>query len=202
MNRIEPADQAGVRRANLALLVRLLREHGALSRAQLAVRSGLSKATVSSLVTDLERRGLVDTAGVVAGGQGRPGRPVRLRSAGACGIGLEVHVGHVGVLVTSLAGDASRYRRIACDVPAVGPERALDLLAELASEALAARPGSLGPPAGLTVSVPGLVHTGAGAVTLAPRLRWRDVAVADGLAARTGVPLERITVDNDANLAT
>ncbi len=36
----------------------------------------------------------------------------------------------------------------------------------------------------MTVSVPGLVDRGAGTVTFAPRLRWRDVAVADGLAAR------------------
>ena len=42
------------RSGNLALLVRTLREHGALSRAQLAVHSGLSKATVSTLVSDLE----------------------------------------------------------------------------------------------------------------------------------------------------
>ena len=48
-----PADRTGLRRANLALLVRTLRDHGQISRAQLAVRSGLSKATVSSLVGDL-----------------------------------------------------------------------------------------------------------------------------------------------------
>lgn len=202
MHRIEPADQAGVRRANLALLIQTLREHGAQSRAQLAVRSALSKATVSSLVTDLERRGLVDTDSPVSGGRGRPGRPVQLRAAGACGVGLEVNVGHVGVLVAGLDGESVLCRRVACDVPSAGPERTLDLLAELTEEALAASSAVLGPAAGVTVSVPGLVHTGSGSVTLAPRLRWRDIAVADGLAARTGVPLEHIGVDNDANLAT
>jgi predicted NBD/HSP70 family sugar kinase len=196
-----PVDQAGLRRGNLALLVRTLREHGALSRAQLAVRSGLSKATVSSLVADLELRGLVHSAGVSAGGQGRPGQLVDLRPTSVCGIGLDVHVGHVGALVTDLTGDPIFSRRIACDVPAIGPERAVDQLAELAGHALDAAADAAGPPAGVTVSVPGLVDTGAGTVTFAPRLRWRDVAVADGLAARTGLPLERIAVDNDANLA-
>jgi predicted NBD/HSP70 family sugar kinase len=191
-----PADQAGLRRGNLALLVRTLREHGALSRAQLAVRSGLSKATVSSLVTDLEARGLVHDAGVSAGGQGRPGQLVDLRPDSVCGVGLDVHVGHVGALVTDLAGDIVFQKRTTVDVPNLGPERALDQVAQLAAEAMA----GLANTAGVTVSVPGLVDTHAGTVPFSPRLRWRDVAVADGLAARTGLPLSRIVVDNDANL--
>lgn len=196
MGQSRPADQAGLRRGNLALLVRTLREHGALSRAQLAVRSGLSKATVSSLVTDLETRGLVHDAGVSAGGQGRPGQLVDLRPDSVCGVGLDVHVGHVGAFVTDLGGQILFQRRVACDVPGMGPEKALDQLGQLAAEAMAGLENAVG----VTVSVPGLVDTAAGTVTFSPRLRWRDVAVADGLAARTGLSLDRIVVDNDANL--
>jgi predicted NBD/HSP70 family sugar kinase len=195
-----PVDQAGLRRGNLALLVRTLREQGALSRAQLAVRSGLSKATVSSLVTDLELRGLVHSAGISAGGQGRPGQLVDLRPTSVCGVGLDVHVGHVGAAVTDLSGELLFSRRVAADVPNIGPERAIDQLAELTRTALAEVRGVVGPPAGITVSVPGLVDRDAGTVTYAPRLRWRDVALADGLAARTGLALDRVAVDNDANL--
>jgi predicted NBD/HSP70 family sugar kinase len=191
-----PADQAGLRRGNLALLVRTLREHGALSRAQLAVRSGLSKATVSSLVTDLEARGLVHDAGVSAGGQGRPGQLVDLRPDSVCGVGLDVHVGHVGVLVTDLGGEVLFRERTLVDVPVIGPERALDLVAQHATDALADLKNAVG----VTVSVPGLVDTVAGTVPFSPRLRWRDVAVADGLAARTGLALDQIVVENDANL--
>jgi predicted NBD/HSP70 family sugar kinase len=200
VGRSRPVDQAGLRRGNLALLVRTLREHGALSRAQLAVRSGLSKATVSSLVTDLELRGLVHSTGVAAGGQGRPGQLVDLRPTSVCGVGLDVHVGHVGAAVTDLSGELLFRRRVAADVPAMGPERAIDQLAELAATALAEVKDLVGPPVGVTVSVPGLVDRAAGVVTFAPRLRWREVALADGLAARTGLALDRIAVDNDANL--
>jgi predicted NBD/HSP70 family sugar kinase len=195
-----PVDQAGLRRGNLALLVRTLREHGALSRAQLAVRSGLSKATVSSLVTDLELRGLVHSAGVSAGGQGRPGQLVDLRPTSVCGVGLDVNVGHVGVAVTDLSGELLFSHRVTADVPNMGPERAIDQLAELTKAALTEVEDVVGPPAGITVSVPGLVDRDAGIVTFAPRLRWRDVALADGFAARTGLALDRVAVDNDANL--
>ncbi|TDV41440.1 ROK family transcriptional regulator [Actinophytocola oryzae] len=196
MGQSRPADQAGLRRGNLALLVRTLREHGALSRAQLAVRSGLSKATVSSLVTDLEARGLVHDAGVSAGGQGRPGQLVDLRPDSVCGVGLDVHVGHVGALVTDLSGEVLVHRKVVVDVPGIGPERALDQLALVANEAMAGLKNAIG----VTVSVPGLVDTNAGTVPFSPRLRWRDVAVADGLAARTDLPLDQIVVENDANL--
>ncbi|HET9137965.1 ROK family transcriptional regulator [Actinophytocola sp.] len=200
MGQSRPADQADLRRGNLALLVRTLREHGALSRAQLAVRSGLSKATVSSLVTDLEQRGLVHSAGVSAGGQGRPGQLVGLRPTSVCGIGLDLHIGHVAALVTDLSGAVLLRRRVACDVPGLGPDRALDALAGLAREALDAVAAAGGYAAGLTVSAPGLVDIGAGVVRFAPRLRWREVSVADGMAARTGLALSAVGVDNDANL--
>jgi len=85
-------------------------------------------------------------------------------------------------------------------VPGLGPERALDALAGLAREALDAVAAAGGHAAGLTVSVPGLVDTEAGVVRLAPRLRWREVPVADGMAARTGLALSQVAVDNDANL--
>jgi predicted NBD/HSP70 family sugar kinase len=195
-----PADQAGLRRGNLALLVRTLREHGALSRAQLAVRSGLSKATVSTLVNDLETRGLVRAAGVSAGGQGRPGQLVELRPRSVCGIGLDIHVDHVGAAVTDLSGGVLFRRRVACDVPNLDPERVLDQLAALASDALSVVVASGGYPAGVTVSVPGLADIDAGVIRFAPRLRWREVPVADALAARTGMALGDIAVDNDANL--
>lgn len=197
MGQSRPADQAGLRRGNLALLVRTLREHGELSRAQLAVRSGLSKATVSSLVTDLEARGLVHDVGVSAGGQGRPGQLVALRPDSVCGVGLDVHVGHMGVLVTDLGGEVVAQKRITLDVPGLGPEKAMDQLAQLAADATKDLKNAVG----VTVSVPGLVDVAAGSVTFSPRLRWRDVALVDGLAARTGLPLDRIAVDNDANLA-
>jgi predicted NBD/HSP70 family sugar kinase len=180
------------------LLVRTLREHGALSRAQLAVHSGLSKATVSTLVSDLELRGLVHSAGVSAGGQGRPGQLVDLRPRSVCGIGLDIHVGHVGVAVVDLAGGVVHKRRTVLDVPTLDPEAALDQLAVLASEALTAVRGH---PAGVTVSVPGLVDIDAGVVRFAPRLRWREVPLADALAARTGLSLADIAIDNDANLS-
>ncbi|MFC6089872.1 ROK family protein [Saccharothrix lopnurensis] len=183
------------REANLALLLRTLRAHGPVSRAQLAARSGLSKATLSPLLVDLDHRGLTQTAGTTTT-QGRPGGLVRLRPGAACGIGLDIRPGSLGATVTDLTGEVHLRRRRACDTTV--PEHALDQLADLTRRALddVARAGWTG----VTVAVPGRADHRAGTVTATP-LRWRGVAVVDGLAARTGLPIDRLDVDNEAHLA-
>ncbi|WP_173124600.1 ROK family transcriptional regulator [Kibdelosporangium persicum] len=195
----QPTDRAALRRANLAWVIRVLREQGGLSRAQLAVLSGLSKATVSTLVAELTTRRLVRSGGVAAGGQGRPGQIVELDTDGARGIGLEVHLDHLAATSVDTAGNVVADRQVPFDVLSAGVERTIDKLAEVAGKELGDVVGAY--PAGITVSVPGLVDTGRGVVRLAPRLRWREVPLADGLAGRLGFPLDRISVDNDANLA-
>ncbi|MFE2753563.1 ROK family protein [Actinosynnema sp. NPDC059335] len=189
------AQGEGRREANLALLLRTLRARGPLSRTQLAAGSGLSKATVSPLLANLEHRGLTQRAGTTTT-QGRPGQLVQLRPGAVCGIGLDVHPGHLGATVTDLTGEVHLRRRTSCDTSA--PEHALDRLADLTRKALTDVPDADW--AGVTVAIPGRADRATGTAT-AHRLRWREVAVVDGLAARTGLPIGRLDVDTEANLA-
>src|SRR3954471_17498181 len=89
------ADQLTVRRTNLGLVLRRLREGGPRSRATLAAELGLTRSAVSTLVTELAERGLVRIGGTERGGVGRPGTTVELDGHGICGLGAEVNVNHV-----------------------------------------------------------------------------------------------------------
>ncbi|ONI80373.1 hypothetical protein ALI22I_44380 [Saccharothrix sp. ALI-22-I] len=189
------AQTEGRREANLALLLRTLRARGPLSRAQLAAGSDLSKATVAPLLADLEQRGLTQRAGTTTT-QGRPGQLIQLRPGAVCGIGLDVHPGHVGATITDLTGEVHLRRQTSCDTNA--PEHALDQLADLARKAL--KDVAKADWTGITVAVPGRADRETGIAT-ATRLRWREVAVVDGLAARTGLPITRMDIDNETNLA-
>ena len=83
-----PADQATVRRSNLALVLRHLRDSGPRSRAKIAQETGLNKATVSSLVAELAQRRLVSAGDVDrAGSVGRPGLPTTSSGCTAPGSG-------------------------------------------------------------------------------------------------------------------
>ncbi|HRK46685.1 MAG TPA: helix-turn-helix domain-containing protein, partial [Nocardioides sp.] len=57
------ADQLTVRRTNLGLVLRRLRDHGPRSRATLATELGMTRSAVSTLVTELAERGLVRVVG-------------------------------------------------------------------------------------------------------------------------------------------
>src|SRR6478735_7204148 len=109
------ADQGTVRRANLSLVLRSLREGGARSRARLAADLGLNKATVSSLVTELRERGLVREGNAERGAVGRPGTIVEIDGAGAYGLGAEINVHHVSTRAVDLAGAVVSERRTEVD---------------------------------------------------------------------------------------
>src|SRR3954447_3165059 len=89
------ADHGAVRRVNLALTLAALRS-GPRTRAQLAAGTGLTKATVSSLVTDLAHRGLAHSQEPTrAGGVGRPGQRVELVGQRVIAVGLELNVDYL-----------------------------------------------------------------------------------------------------------
>ncbi|HEX6447351.1 MAG TPA: ROK family protein [Streptosporangiales bacterium] len=196
------ADQTTMRRINLSLVLRHLREDGPASRARIATATGLNKATVSSLVAELVRRGLVTDGGIDRkGAVGRPGRVVELAGRGICGVGVEVNVDYVCVLALDLRDDVLYERRRALDVGSLPVEAVLDEVAGLVTDAFAelARCGAV--PAGVTVAVPGTVDIEAGNVRVSANLRWRDVGIADAVLERLGRTDVPVGAGNDANLS-
>ena len=131
------ADQGTVRRANLSLVLRSLREGGARSRARLAADLGLNKATVSSLVTELRERGLVREGSAERGAVGRPGTIVEIDGAGAYGLGAEINVHHVSTRAVDLAGAVVSERRTSVDTRGLEPDEVVDRLVELVHGTLA-----------------------------------------------------------------
>ena len=202
----QPADQVTVRRNNLALVLRHLRDAGPRSRARIAADTGLNKGTVSSLVADLLERGLVREGDLQRGRSvGRPAQIVELDGRGVAGIGVEINVDYLTALVLDLGNTVVFERRVGLDVPALPEDAVLDAVADLAARAVreCARLGLT--PVGMTLAVPALVDVGAGVVAFAPNLHWRQVPVVQGMAERLtaalGVLPFPVQVDNDANLA-
>jgi predicted NBD/HSP70 family sugar kinase/predicted transcriptional regulator len=196
------ADHGTVRRNNLSLIVRTLRDAGPRSRARLASETGLNKATVSSLVAELVDRGLVDEGEMQREGVvGRPGQIVGLNGRRVAGIGLELNVDYVAVIGLSLRGDTLVSRRLPLDAPTLGPERVLDGMAELLAEVVETLAEEGTATVGVTVAIPGLMDVDRGILTYAPNLSWRDVPVVDSLKARLDRDDIAIRVDNDANLS-
>lgn len=194
-----PADQATVRRLNLGLLMRSLAAGGPRSRARLAEDTGLNKATVSSLVTELVDRGLATEGIIQRSGVGRPGRTIEVNAGVVRCVGLELNVDYLAGVITDLTGRVLARRRLNLPMVELGPARAMGKVAELAYSLVAdcdARPEQVET---LNLSLPGLIDIDAGVLAYGPNLAWRQVDVVHTLMGRLRWPGTRIGVDNDAN---
>lgn len=200
------AGHTDIRRNNLEVVLRHLWAVGPDSRAGVAARAGLTRATVSRLVAELIGLGLVSETGPAAArGQGRPGTQLTLSGRHMLAIGAEINVDYIAVLAMDLANREVYQQRRAFDAQNAGPVPSLRALAAMCGECLAALPGALVGRerviAGLGIAIPGLVDEDSGIVSCAPNLGWDDVpvlpALGDDLARQAGV----ITIGNDANRA-
>lgn len=179
---------SALRRANARNCAVMLREaESALTLAEIAAATGLSRPTVDAVLGDLAATGIVVPAPAASpSGAGRPARQVRFDPSAACVAALDVGARTVRCLVADAAG--RELARAEASLDAADPLAAMD-------EALR-RTGT--DPAAVGVAVPGiLTPEGHVARSLAvPPLEGLDLAAA--LTNRLGVP---VAMENDIKLA-
>ncbi|MBV9415889.1 MAG: ROK family transcriptional regulator [Solirubrobacterales bacterium] len=194
----------GARQMNRLRIIEALYRRPLSSRADLTRHAHLSRATVSTLVEELVRAGLVEEhAGVAAsepspeGALGRP--PVRLSlvSRSAFAVGLDFGHQHIRVALCDLSGEPIVDDYSPADVDHA-PAESLDLAHELVREAL--RRAGVAPDqllgVGMGLAVPINKTTGAlEADGILPG--WHGIRPAAEMEARLGIP---VALDNDANL--
>ncbi len=173
-----------------------------MSRANIAEAVGLTKATVSSLVSELMARGLLSERGRASvTGVGRPGRLVALSGETVVGLGLEINVDYLAACVLDLTGGVRYERFLRHENRDVPVRTVLDALGELGRSALSEAGAERLIPVGATVAAPGLVETGSGTLLVAPNLGWSGTPLRAEVASRLQRPHLYVTVENEANLA-
>lgn len=110
-------------------VLRLLREHQRIGRAQLARLLGLTRAAMSKVINSLMARGVLKTCGTIAlnGSAGRPIELIEIDGQNICGIGISVGH-HIEIVVLDLAGNEIFFDRMVNplrtgngdDVPLIG----------------------------------------------------------------------------------
>ncbi|MFP5364118.1 MAG: ROK family transcriptional regulator [Thermoleophilia bacterium] len=199
-----PAIRSGslesLRERNRRALLDALRRNGSASRADLARQTGLSRSTVSTLISELQAAGMVvehDPRDDRVSQQGRPPTLLTLdRSAGLV-LGIDFAHEHVRVAIADLSRTilAERARALDVDRSAV---QALDLAVQLADEVIEDAAVSRDLILGVGVGLSGPIDVAAGTVHAGKILPgWAGVRPVDELAARLGLD---VYLDNDANL--
>ena len=198
MPRHHTATTGLVGKVNRTVIIELLREHGVMSRAEIAEASGLSPATVNRLVSSLarERSVVFDSRAPSTGG--RRAHLVRYNARVESVIVVDVGAGEMRGAVADLDGALTSRESlptVAYDIGA-GGSRALRDLLELVDRLLADATTRRLRPRGIAVAVPGVVRPG-GVVEWAPALDWRELALGELIRSRTGL---QTFIENDVNL--
>ena len=180
-------------------VLQALHSSGQTSRTELVRLTGLSKATVSTLVADLMAVGLVREDEDVPGAERRTGRPAQALSlvpTAAYAAGVDIGHQHVRVVLCDLFGAPIWDRFVVRDVDRE-PAQTLDLAAELVLEALRDNdvPAErvLGIGAGIASPVDKATGELGGHMIMSA---WTGLRPAWELERRTGLPG---TIANDAN---
>ncbi|MBL8098854.1 MAG: ROK family transcriptional regulator [Anaerolineales bacterium] len=197
MNTKLTADQAFVRETNLSLVLRLIHSQAPISRAQVAVLTGLNKSTVSSLVDELLEKNLVHEIGSNVGGAGRPAMMLEVNAQAGNVIGAELGVDFVSVAVTDFMGNILWRKREEAD-PNVNQVKMINQTLQIVKEAIAFGKKKHQRVLGLGLTTPGTVNINEGVLIFAPNLHWRNVPFGKIFAEQTKLP---VYVENDANAA-
>jgi len=191
-----------LRERNRLRVIDALRTRGAISRADIARQTGLSRSTVSSLVADLQAAGMVveratDGVAATASQGGRP--PVLVALDRAAGAVVGIDFGHdslrVAVADLSYAILAESFAELEVDTAA---EDALDTAATLVSELIDEAAVERGRVLAAGMGLPGPIDRESGLVHSQPILPgWVGLDPAAEMEERLGLPVH---LDNDANV--
>ena len=186
-----------IRAMNEQLLLEHIRQRGPCSRAELARVSGLSKPTVSLALDNVERAGLVRTAGQRTGVPGRSARLYEIRPDAGLVLGLDIGHEYVRGAIADLSGEIRARQSLRAHATSVaGRVAELVGLADMLCEAAgASRPAITQ----TVIGSPGVYDPRRNAMKLTGGLRgWDRPAALAGLREAFGPSL---VMENDVNAA-
>lgn len=187
---------------NRRVVIDAIRVNGPLSRAALARATKLAKQTLSNIIEDLEKEGIVVPCETVRGGRGKPATPYALAPHGAFAVGLQIDRHIARCIAVNLVGDilVRRETKLCAKDPDSGLETLAELVARTRADLTQRIPCSQDRVVGLGVAMPG--PFGRNCVleddeyTMA---RWQDFPLTERLEAATGLS---VSLQNDAAAAT
>ncbi|WP_174776985.1 ROK family transcriptional regulator [Cryobacterium lactosi] len=183
-----------IRLNNRTLVLQTLYRSGLQSRADLARETGLTRVTVSDLISELMGENLVIELGQRQ--ESRPGKPATLLDINRVAfqiVSLDLS-GHTRLRGAVLSLDGAVLSSSEVELAGARGEAAFDKVAELLAQVIAR---ATAPILGVGIGSPGIVDR-AGVVRNAPNLGWRDQPLQARLQDATGLP---VRVVNDANAA-
>ena len=188
-----------IRQTNAEILLRLLREVGPCSKADLMRASGLSAPSVTNVVATLISAGLVETLGEGDSTGGRPPDILRFNAEHGCVAGVEITRDELRFLLADLNGRQLAHSETFIDQSKSAPREVCQQIGKGLRQLLRDRKLAKTQLLRLTVGVPAIVNVDEGTVLALSALRdWNNVPLGPMLTRELKC---QVVVDNDTNLA-
>ena len=185
-----------IRVANRWEIMRQVLAHSPISRAEIGRRTGLNKATVSTIVKEWIDAGLLAESQLGHSEGGR--KPILLTPlyGAGCAVALDIDISRVQAILTDLSGESVLARE---QFSTQGEDFlcVYDQVCQAVDRLLAQMPATRYGLVGMGVAVHGVVDL-SGLIRFIPRRGWRNVDLRSLLEERYQVP---VSLDNDGNLA-
>jgi glucokinase len=188
-----------LRQTNAQLLLRLLRESGPCSKADLVRASGLSAPTVTNVVGHLAAVGLIEPVGEGDSTGGRPPDIIRFRAERGCVAGVEISSDGLRFLLTDLDGHELARADAAVSWNSSKPSAICSQIAKELRNLTRKQKRAEEQLLGVVVGVPAIVNVDEGTVLALSLLKsWNKVPLSSMLNHELKC---QVTIDNDTNLA-
>ncbi|HEX5189399.1 MAG TPA: ROK family protein [Streptosporangiaceae bacterium] len=194
---MQPARPQLIRAMNEQMLLNQIRQLGQCSRADLARLSGLSKPTVSLALANVERSGLVRTAGQRTGVPGRSAVLYEIRPEAGYVLGLDIGHEYLRGAVADLTGEIRAKAEARCTAASV--RKRVSELIRLADGICAAAGICRDEVTQTVLGTPGVYDPRLDAITLTGEMAgWDRPAVLSDLRRAFGA---NVSVENDTDAA-
>jgi glucokinase len=188
-----------LRRTNALTILKLLREAGSCSRADLVRASGMSAPTVTNVVSDLLAANLIKPLGEGESSGGRPPDMIRFKAERGCILGVRICAGSLSVLLTDLSGDELDSSQVTLAGRKTTPEAISGLIAEEVRRLMKKHKKVREQLLALVVGVPAITNVDEGLVMSVSTLEeWRSVPLRRLLSMYVDC---LVIIENDTNLA-
>jgi len=188
-----------IRQTNAQILLKLLREAGPCSKADLVRASGLSAPSVTNVVAHLAEVGLVEPIGEGDSTGGRPPDILRFKAERGCIAAVEIGPDSLRFLLTDLDGRELATARVSLEKPSSSPPSVCKRISEELRGLLRKQNQREEQLLGLVVGVPAIVNVQEGIVLALSALKdWSNVPLGGMLAKEFKCP---VVIENDTNLA-
>ncbi len=188
-----------LRHANAQSILKLLRQAGPCSRADLVRASGLSAPTVTNVVKDLLTENLIEPLGEGESSGGRPPDMIRFKAERGCLLAVEITAHLLTFLLTDLDGRELETYEYSLDKQRTTPEAICGYIGDCLRIMLRRQKRTRDQLLLLVVGVPAITNVQEGVVLSISTLeRWRSVPLRTMLKKIVDC---QVIVENDTNLA-